>query len=89
MHLSNIRSQYASVGTKAKPTHDTARMRRQSKNKGRLPLRSDRVPQTMGAVHIHQLGFIMGGIAARTNALQNHVHRHREVDELNGLPELN
>lgn len=48
-HRNTTRSQYASVGTSANPTHDSESTRRQARSIGRLPILSDNVPQNIGA----------------------------------------
>lgn len=49
-HRNNKSNQYASVGTSASPTHEIHNSIKQIMNKGRLPIRSDKVPHSMGAV---------------------------------------
>ena len=53
---STMSSQYASVGTSARPTHANESTTMHPINIGRLPHRSDKVPQNIGATAMQKMG---------------------------------
>ena len=80
-------SQYALVGVRARPTHESARTTRHARNIGRRPHRSPRVPQNIGADEGLSTPVYVKEQRVLTDTLQDHVHGHSKVYQLYGFVE--
>lgn len=84
----SINSQYAEVGTSARPTQDRDRSTKQATNIGLRPQRSENVPHTIGAMWMSVSRTRQVGRRRHTKTLHDHVNGDRQIDQLCAFVEL-